>query len=802
MWNKKLISTYASNVKIAGFLVFMLSNTACLYIGAFAQQTNPPGQAGTLQKPLEPQGPSQPGAGSVGQGQRVGNESSNSSGTALPPITVQAPKATPKKRAAAVNSASAVPVANTGSANSSEPAAGNLQGSAKTPPLERTASIGKTGTPVGEIPASIQVVPREIINEQGGVSLQDSVKNVSGVNVGGPSTYGFFDRFSIRGLDARIYSDGFSDGDQLNGIPHSLNGVAQIEVLKGPGSALLGSGPAGGSINIVHYVPTSNPQYGVGTQIGSFGVVSTTFFANGPTTVPGMNYRIDGLIDHSDGFRDQKSATYELRPTISWAGDGHIVTLSVDVRHIERTPDPFGILYLNGKPLNVPIDTKYYSPFSRGNQDVERIALSDAYAVSPYLTINNRLAYTHRDVDILRDGAGGTVIGSSFTGRAIREQTDHQDNLNYMFEPVWKFATGPVRHTLLTGAQVEYLQVDANRATATLPNIENIYSPVVPEVSTRGLAFLRDATHSGFIDHLEATYLGLYATDQIDVTEKLKLRFSGRQDWWDRDLTPQIFVPGRFDPNKQLFQAGVTESRIDTPLSWSAGALYKVIPGIAPYVGVSKSYLTNFNSEATQNGVAPPESALQYEAGVKFSGFHDRITLTTSAFQVERDNVFTAVVTAGVESIFFNSQRTRGVEADLQIKATDQWKILANFTAQNAVLTGVPQTPAAVGKRPIGIPGYLFNLWTTYDFAIAGEDGFKIGGGFSYSDKTYGNVLNTLSVPYSTVFETALSYNQKDWDVTLGVKNFTDTTYYTSALGAGGAPGLPRTLYIKADYRW
>jgi hypothetical protein len=51
-------------------------------------------------------------------------------------------------------------------------------------------------------------------------------------------------------------------------------------------------------------------------------------------------------------------------------------------------------------------------------------------------------------------------------------------------------------------------------------------------------------------------------------------------------------------------------------VSWSAGTLYKVFPGAAPFAGVSKSYLTNFNSEVSQNGLQAPESGLEFEAGV------------------------------------------------------------------------------------------------------------------------------------------------------------------------------------------
>ena len=55
-------------------------------------------------------------------------------------------------------------------------------------------------------------------------------------------------------------------------------------------------------------------------------------------------------------------------------------------------------------------------------------------------------------------------------------------------------------------------------------------------------------------------------------------------------------------------EPGLTQTRVDQPVSWSVGTLYKILPGVAPFAGVSRSYLTNFNSEATQNGIFAPES--------------------------------------------------------------------------------------------------------------------------------------------------------------------------------------------------
>ena len=162
------------------------------------------------------------------------------------------------------------------------------------------------------------------------------------------------------------------------------------------------------------------PGYGLSQQVGSFGSWTTSVYATGPTTVPGLNYRVDGLLQHSNGFRNLESANYEIRPVLQWNKDNHVTTFALDFRHIERTPDPYGIVYFNGAALAaLPLNYRYlqYStPFSFGNQDFERGTLTDSWWFADYLTINNRLAYTHRDVSILRNSGGGTIRSSAVRG--------------------------------------------------------------------------------------------------------------------------------------------------------------------------------------------------------------------------------------------------------------------------------------------------------------------------------------------------------------------------------------------------
>jgi iron complex outermembrane recepter protein len=733
----------------------------------------------------------------------------------VPEIVVTAPK--PKPREARTQRGGGARSAAAAAAQPAATAPTGLAGGTGVP-LTTVTTLSKTGTPLGDLPQSVVVVPRALVAEQGVNTVADALaRDVSGVNIGGSSSYGFFDRFTIRGMDARIYSDGFPDGDQFNGFPHSMNGVDHIEVLKGPGSALFGSTTPGGSINIVHFTPSATPGYGLSQQVDSWGGWTTSVYATGPTTVPGLTYRVDGLLQHSDGFRSLKSADYELRPVFQWNKDNHVTTLALDYRHIERTPDSYGILYFNsaaptntanaetGAPLNVPNTFKYSTPFAYGNQDFARATLTDAWWIADYLTVNNRLAYTYRDVSILRNSGGGTISFNPATqtwqqtGRQLREQTDLDDDFTYQFEPVWKFHTGTVYHTLLTGAQVEWQSIDDQRATASLANITNIFAPVIPETSTAGLAFLRDAAHSGMVDDLRALYLSAYGTDQIDVTDQWKVRLGARQDHWFEELNPLVFVPGRMGPNGPI-EPGSTQTRVDEPVSWSVGTLYKVLPGVAPFAGVSKSYLTNFNSEATQNGIFAPESGLEYEAGIKFSTPDNSVMLTAAAFDIDRTNVFNENSTTGV--VTFNAQYSKGVDADLQWLITPQWKVLANAIWQTARLTQVPSAPTEVGLWPVGVPAQIYNLWSTYDFAIAGIHGFRVGAGVSFNARTFANLGNVAWIPSSTVADAMFGYYAAHWDAQIGVKNITNVTYYTTAESAGGAVGLPRTVYAKASWHY
>ena len=87
-----------------------------------------------------------------------------------------------------------------------------------------------------ETPAPVVIVDKALIASQGIDSLQDVIRNVSGLTQAG-NNYGIGDNLVIRGLGANYTYDGMYGGAGLGNTfnpTRSLTNVESIEELKGP----------------------------------------------------------------------------------------------------------------------------------------------------------------------------------------------------------------------------------------------------------------------------------------------------------------------------------------------------------------------------------------------------------------------------------------------------------------------------------------------------------------------------------------------------------------------------------------
>lgn len=138
-----------------------------------------------------------------------------------------------------------------------------------------------TGKPqrMSEVPVTMEILTADDIRRSGAVDLPEVLRQVNGVNVlqTGEQTYdvsvrGYNQYFSQRLLvlvnGRQVYLDHYGM-TAWSTIPVQLSEIRQIEIVKGPNTALFGFNAVSGVINIVTYNPLYDDQSSAGVTVGT-----------------------------------------------------------------------------------------------------------------------------------------------------------------------------------------------------------------------------------------------------------------------------------------------------------------------------------------------------------------------------------------------------------------------------------------------------------------------------------------------------------------------------------------------------
>ncbi|WP_394203197.1 TonB-dependent receptor [Shewanella waksmanii] len=173
-----------------------------------------------------------------------------------------------------------------------------------------------------ETPAAVVIVDEELINAQGADSLQDLVRNISGVTQAG-NNYGIGDNLVIRGLGANYTFDGMYGGAGLGNSfnpTRSLTNVESVEVLKGPATGLYGMGSAGGVINLIEKKPQFESKHDIGVEVGQWNTYALSVDSTGGIT-DDLAYRVVAKTARSDGYRDIGTDRDEVYTSLKYVID-------------------------------------------------------------------------------------------------------------------------------------------------------------------------------------------------------------------------------------------------------------------------------------------------------------------------------------------------------------------------------------------------------------------------------------------------------------------------------------------------
>jgi len=652
----------------------------------------------------------------------------------------------------------------------------------------------KSNTPLREVPAAISVVTRDELDKRGVQDFNSAVSYTPGIRaVDYPGGQGAPDIY-IRGYRAvgflGTYQDGLRGG--FNSYDSNIEtwGLERIDIIKGPVSALYGQGTPGGVVNMLTKRPQVERLNEVQFQTGSFNRVQAAFDLTGPVSDQ-FAYRLTGLARDADTqFAYTPDRRLYFAPAFTWKPTAQ-TSITVLASHLalrrggsEQSLPISGTL---GSNPNGSLPRDFFLGDPNFNKEVIKntsVGYIADHAFNDSWRLHSVARYTLTDTEYHAIGASGS--GALINNRIYRRTPYARRQES---EGVWadnhiegKFATGPLRHTMIAGLDyANYERRDERRIGATM-NFD-IYNPTYPVPIV-----LPAAPNVRAIQRI--AQVGFYAQDQIRIGQ-LIVTIGGRHDQVNTTTKNGI--------------TGVAVHRKDYAFSYRVGVGYLLESGFVPYA----SYGTSFNPQPfsrADGSPFDPNKGRQIEAGVKYQppGFNGSVTV--AAFQITQTNVPTA--DPNNPGFFTQAGETRSRGIEIEGKATLGWglSVVGSYAYLDAEVT---KDTTLQGKRLEKVPRHSASLWLDYAFPSGDFKGLRLGAGVRYIGNTT-NATNVDKIPGYALFDASLSYEMgnlipamEGMRLSVSATNLFDKRYFTTAFYQGTVfEGYRRTIYATLAYRF
>lgn len=700
----------------------------------------------------------------------------------------------------------------------------------------------KTASALKEVPQSVGYVTKELILDQGATTVNEVVKNISGVNQN--SSY---NDFSIRGFRA---TGNRNSGNLLNGMraqtslwkQSSLANIERVEVIKGPASALFGNAAPGGVINRVTKKPLFENKNSITVGVGSWNTLKTYGDFTGPLNPKKtLLYRLNLGYEKTDSFRDlQGSESIIAAPSFSYIPN-------------EKTHINVDFVYqnFNGKidrGQSVPADGNVYStPISRSlsaaNDFLKENTLNTTIALthkfSDHISLNaiylnssyseDMLEHTQANLYYKQIGNGANAFRYADPNKVMmtanqRKRYFANNSFNTYFN--FNFNTGILKHKLLVGydyfiseqkagsssiSAQGYLSKDKTKVVNTYTTTANVLAGSVQTPTTNVPVFdlydpiagnaYKDISKyiwkQNTLNPYEEYSHGVYVQEQIDISI-VKLLIGLRQEWFTETLNKET-------TNEISRQTSAFIPRVGLVVEASENInLYSTwVKGFQPQGA-------NIQSDPDRYG--GPFDYMKselYEVGLKTEWFNKRLSATLAVFKIAQENSLEQSPKAGKADWRVPvDEESNGFELDVAGQILPNFSVVANYAYTDARIVKLKEEGAIKDlnvQRP-STPRHAANLWTKYIFENGSLKGLGAGIGVSYASERLGQVgrrATAASYPDYTLLNAVLYYKVKDVQLQLNVNNVLNRTYWISGYdNLRNFPGAPRNINASVTYRF
>ena len=641
-----------------------------------------------------------------------------------------------------------------------------------------TSTASRNDANLIDVPQSVSVITRELMDSQQLLTVADAVRNVAGVQyVDGSDGLPLF---QVRGF---YTGNGLTDG-MPNSIAGSGNfppliGLERVEVLKGPQSILGDSSGNnfGGLVNVTTKQPQSEPLHEFSYMLGEQGQTQAGLDLAGPLGhVPGLTYRLVMSGEYADrspqGYRNRRSAY--LAPSIGWRTATTQLVVGMQ-RILNRLPIPDHVVLLGDTLSSV-------SPFGvlPGNAHDYASYQTDRF----YYLLDQQLgdAWTWRSrgqyVRQRNDQQNWTLFDPSPNGdvAAFAEAYRYSDAYYTLQNDLIRvFGTGPVTHTVTLGFDYSRSRV-GHSDDLWHPYDGGIYNLFTSGPLPRVSAVVQPEDNAPLSGTPWSVDNGVFMQDQLALGDRWDVLLALRRSAYEVSTTDDAGDPWTHRRTKWVPNAGL---------------VYKLTPDIAFYGGTASGFQPI--SYLGENGrPLVPALSRQLEAGAKFNLFGERARLTVSLYRIMLDHSYVLLDQQHPNMATLGpGQTNRGLELEFTGRVTPGLDISSSYT--NALISNHD------GSMATGAPRQRFNLWASYWFQGEMLRGWGVAAGVQARSLSYGqrsDYTTYFASPGQAEVGTNVSYRADHWRVTLGVKNLFARRLYADDFDETFVPLRTRRSYL------
>jgi iron complex outermembrane receptor protein len=524
--------------------------------------------------------------------------------------------------------------------------------------------------------------------------------------------FGARSNFGIRGIKILVDDIPSTLADGQSGVDDvDLGSIARAEVLRGPSSALYGAS-AGGVVSLYTEDGPETPFIEGTVGVGEYDHQKYQLKTGGQFR--SLNYLMNASYLNNDGYREHSEVNHALfnskfRYDIDEVSD---VTLVINAVDSPVADDPGALT-----PAEVEADAKLAQArnlSSNAGEALEQQKFGWVYRreLADGHEVRLRNYYTWRDFRNYLP-LGTHIPFSAIDGVVEFDRFFFGGGAQY----TWTAAPGGRPNRFSIGFDIDRQEDDRQRFVNSFGN-------------KGALTF----------DQMEeATAWGVYARDELALTDTVQLTLGGRFDQVDLDVADRFFANGD--------QSGNVDFDEFSPM---AGLTWNVHGDIRLFANYSTAFetptFTELGNPAQDLGVnlggfndIEAQTAEGFEVGVRGSAW-DRVTFELAVYTMDVEDEVTNVVSTGNRAFFENADTDRfGVEAGVVVDFMEGLRLTLAYTYSDFEFDSFPSNPSAVGKSLPGIPEQQFYA----ELAWRHRSGFFLIGDVLVVDELFTNNTNT-----------------------------------------------------------